>query len=113
MNLILASYCVVTIVWFSLWFIHYRYWRGNLHVNQSLGVLLGSTAVLAIAWFANNLWISGVGMLIAVTGVSALFNIVQGKSKHILRNGPTLLVWFTWFILLSLTLAHVFVLWFY
>lgn len=113
MNIIFLSYCFVTIVWLGLWYVKYRYWRDQRHLNLSLWVLLGSTGVLAIAWFLNNMWISGIGMLIAVTGVSALFNAVQGKSKQLLRNIPTILVWLVWCTVLSFTLAHIFALWLY
>jgi len=113
MNIIFFSYCFVILVWFNLWGIQYRYWRNRPHLRKPLWTLFGAAGVIALAWFINNVWLSGLGMLIAITGVSLLFNMVQGKSQRLSRDRPTLLVWVVWCMLLSLTLAHVFVVWLY
>ena len=79
-------------------------------------VLFVAAISIAVAWFLHNLWLSFIGTIVALTGCSFIFQELQhwlGKKirQYSRREVQSLVTWTAWLLLLSLTIAHIFVLW--
>lgn len=110
MTIILANYLAIAILWATLFYVHQRaplVWK---QANKATWWLLVSSAVVIVAWFMNSILISLLGSVLALTSVSFIFQVITDwlRKKKVSRIGQV--IWFEWFFVFSLTIAHLFVL---
>lgn len=102
MNVILLGYVAVVILWVTVFF----FWQKT---HRATWWLLLASVLIALAWFLDKLWLSLLGMLAALTAVSFIFQVFTDWLKKKQVSRISVLIWFEWLLVFSITLAHLLV----
>lgn len=110
MILILVSYVVIVLQWVTLYFVHRKAPTEWPKAKKATWWLLAASVIVGIALILNILWLSLVGMLAALTSVAFVFQVLTNWMRNKKISPIGLVVWYEWALVLSLTIAHIFVL---
>ena len=109
MMIILLGYVAIGMLWVTMFVIHRSapdVWK---KAHRATWWLLLASILVAAAWFLDALWLSFIGMLAALTSVSFIFQVFTDWLKRRQVSRATLIVWFEWLFVLSITVGHIFV----
>lgn len=109
MSVMVLGYVAIGLLWVTLLVLHHQQPAVWHKARRATWWLLAASIIVAIAWFVDELWLSFLGMLAALTSVSFVFQVMTDwlKRKHVSYGAK--LIWFEWLFILSATLAHVLV----